>query len=401
MTLTQLDTSVDAGTVPRERKLRIVHCFRSPVGGIFKHVRDLVEAQAAQGHEVGIVCDSSTGGELEDALFNTLHPSLALGLERVPMRRAIGPSDIGAVMRLSRRLHAIRPDILHSHGAKGGAYGRLVGTMLRRTGSPVSRLYCPHGGSIHYDRSSWGGRLFFTLERWLELSTDRLVFVSDYERRGYIEKVGRPRCPSSLVYNGLAADEFAAIEVEHDAADFLYIGMMRDLKGVDLFMHALAALRSQGREATAVAVGDGPDLERYRKLAKTLGLSRSLRFAPPEPARTAMRFGRTVVVPSRAESMPYIVLETLAANRPIIATDVGGVPEIFGTSAPLVRPGDLEDLTRHMARALVSPPMHPQARDRVEELFSRDAMVASVMRAYRSTLIADEMGEATLAPDEL
>ena len=51
------------------RKLRIVHCFRSPVGGIFRHVRDLTEAQVAAGHLVGIVCDSTTGGDFEERLF--------------------------------------------------------------------------------------------------------------------------------------------------------------------------------------------------------------------------------------------------------------------------------------------------------------------------------------------
>ena len=63
--------------------LRIVHLFRSPVGGIFRHVRDLVEAQHAAGHLVGIVCDSSTGGEYEDRLFDTIRPKLALGLQRL------------------------------------------------------------------------------------------------------------------------------------------------------------------------------------------------------------------------------------------------------------------------------------------------------------------------------
>ena len=60
-------------------KLRIVHCFRSPVGGIFRHVRDLAEAQVAAGHLVGIVCDSTTGGDFEEHLFEEMKP-MALGV---------------------------------------------------------------------------------------------------------------------------------------------------------------------------------------------------------------------------------------------------------------------------------------------------------------------------------
>ena len=59
------------------RKLRIVHCFRSPVGGLFRHVRDLAGAQLAAGHDVGIVCDSNTGGAYEDKLFEEIAPRYA------------------------------------------------------------------------------------------------------------------------------------------------------------------------------------------------------------------------------------------------------------------------------------------------------------------------------------
>ena len=78
------------------RSLRIVHCFRSPVGGIFRHVRDLAHAQAAAGHLVGIVCDSSTGGDYEDRLFDQISGTLALGIHRTPMQRHVGPGDIAA-----------------------------------------------------------------------------------------------------------------------------------------------------------------------------------------------------------------------------------------------------------------------------------------------------------------
>ena len=74
--------------------LRIVHCFRSPVGGIFRHVRDLVVAQAAAGHQVGIICDSSTGGALEDRYFDEIRSSPARGVAQLPIQRHIGPGDI-------------------------------------------------------------------------------------------------------------------------------------------------------------------------------------------------------------------------------------------------------------------------------------------------------------------
>jgi glycosyltransferase involved in cell wall biosynthesis len=186
-----------------ERPLRIVHCFRAAVGGVFRHVCDLAEAQHRAGHAVGIICDSSTGGEFGERIFDRVRPFLSLGIKRIPMRRQIAPSDLAASWRLLREVRSLDPDILHAHGAKGGAYARMIGTLLRASGSRVARIYSPHGGSLHYDPKSLGGRVYFTAERILERMTDTIVFVSAFEADTYRAKIGPPRPPTVLVRNGL------------------------------------------------------------------------------------------------------------------------------------------------------------------------------------------------------
>ena len=74
-------------------RLRIVHLVRAPIGGIFRHIIDLANAQAAAGHEVGIVCTSIEGGAFEDGLIAAIAPRLTLGAARFPMRRQVSPSD--------------------------------------------------------------------------------------------------------------------------------------------------------------------------------------------------------------------------------------------------------------------------------------------------------------------
>lgn len=311
-------------------KLRIVHCFRSPVGGIFRHVRDLCEAQVAAGHDVGIVCDSTTGGAYEDRLFQEISDSLPLGMRRVAMQRHVGFGDLAAARRTYRVIRAMKADVLHGHGAKGGFYARLFGTIMRLAGSRVVRIYSPHGGSLHYDETTPMGRLVFFAERCLDRCCDRMIFVSEYERKSFRGKIGEPRTPASIVYNGLQPREFEPVEPAATSADFLYIGMMRDLKGPDIFLDALAEAEGRsGRQLTACMIGDGDDLEKYVAQAKRLGLASRVRFHPAMPARQAFALARIVVVPSRAEAMPYIVLEALAAGKPMIATAVGGIPEIF------------------------------------------------------------------------
>lgn len=371
-------------------ELRIVHCFRSPVGGIFRHVRDLVDAQNAAGHRTGIVCDSTTGGAFEDRLFEALAPRLPLGLRRVPMQRHIGIGDMSAAWHTYRAIRDLAPDIIHGHGAKGGFYARMFGTMMRLSGSDVARIYAPHGGSLHYDADTWTGRLIFTIERMTERVTDRILFVSRYELETYRRKIGQPRCPFSVIHNGLRAEEFEPVAVADDAADFLFIGMMRDLKGPDLFIEALdRAGAMTGRELSAVMVGDGDGLPRYRGLADSLGIGARIRFMPAMPAREAFALGRTVVVPSRAEAMPYIVLETLAAGRPLIATAVGGIPEIFGDRRDVLRRPEVSDIAGAMAEAIGDPAAYlARMPDRatLRSGFIADAMATGIENAYRDAM---------------
>ncbi|MER8657478.1 glycosyltransferase [Mesorhizobium sp. M0847] len=371
-------------------QLRIVHCFRSPVGGIFRHVRDLTEAQLAAGHAVGIVCDSTTGGQYEERLFDQMKDSLALGIHRTPMQRHVGPGDLASAWRTYRIIKELRPDVLHGHGAKGGAYARLFGSLLRVSRSRVARLYSPHGGSLHYDETTTTGKLFFALERFMGRFTDCLLFVSDYERRTYRRKVGEPPIPNTLVYNGLRAAEFEPVVTQPDAADLLYIGMMRDLKGPDIFIDALVLAGSQlERRLTAVMVGDGDDLPRYHAQVKRLGLEKQVRFLPPMSAREAFALADLVVVPSRAEAMPYIVLETLAAGRPMIATAVGGIPEIFGEGSPaLIRP-DPRQLGDKVGEALRDLDAYRRVMPDTASLkarFGADVMAAEIEKAYFAAL---------------
>jgi glycosyltransferase involved in cell wall biosynthesis len=376
--------------MPAQTSLRIVHCFRSPVGGLFRHVRDLVDAQVANGHQVGIVCDSSTGGDYEDRLFDGVKPKLALGLSRVEMQRHIGVGDAVAAWRTFQALKALKPDVLHGHGAKGGVYARIFGTFMRGPHGKTARLYSAHGGSLHYDTDALAGKIFFATERLLERLTDRVMFVADYERITYQSKIGTIKAPFEIVYNGVQPNEFDPIINVPDAADFLYIGMMRDLKGPDMFLDALAGAEEKtGRKLTAVMVGAGDDLPNYKAQAARLGFGSRVIFHDPMPARKAFALARTVVVPSRAEAMPYIVLETLAAGKPMIATNVGGIPEIFGKDKTGIAEPNVSSIEGHMVTVLGDEKSWAAAmpdQTTLKARFGADVMAASIEKAYFTAL---------------
>jgi len=113
---------------------------------------------------------------------------------------------------------------------------------------------------------------------------------------------------------------------------------------------------SRGGQVKAVFVGAGPDAAALKAMAQELKLDGLVDFPGAMPAQAAFSLGRSLVVPSRAESMPYIVLEAAAAAMPLLATNVGGIPEIVnGTDTPLMPPGDIDVLARAMQSFLNEP----------------------------------------------
>jgi glycosyltransferase involved in cell wall biosynthesis len=375
-------------------RLKIMHVVRAPIGGIFRHIVDLATAQAEAGHEVGLVCDALTGGAFEDAAIASLKPKLALGAVRIPMRRQVSFTDLHAARNLLRHLGTLAPDVVHGHGSKGGVYGRLIGTWLGRM-RPIARIYSPHGGSLHYSAKSIEGRAYFAIERWLERLTDALVHVSAYEADTYRRKVGIPRCVALVLRNGLRPDEYVPVTPVRDARDILFLGMMRDLKGVDVLLHALAHLRAFGRRVTAFFVGQVDDIDfvRYQALAQSLGIADQIEFAQPRPTRAAFAMARAIVVPSRAESMPYVVLEAVAAGLPLVATRVGGIPEILGPAASdLVPPGDPAPLAEAIERMLGDPARAAREaaarREWMMPRFNIDVMRDQVGKLYDEILAA-------------
>jgi glycosyltransferase involved in cell wall biosynthesis len=371
--------------MPGGAPLKILHVLRAPVGGLFRHVMDLAREQIAGGHHVGIVADASTGGARAEAALAGIAPDLALGLTRVPMSRHIGASDFGARRHVAERALAAGADVLHGHGAKGGAYARLA-----PRGRAI-RVYTPHGGSLHYSAASPVGLVYLALERLLKARTELFLFESAFGRDAFTAKLGAPGALTRVVHNGVTPGEFDPIVPAADASDLIFIGELRKLKGVDVLLDALAALARDGRIVTATIVGDGPDAQAFRAQAARLGLTGAVRFHAPTNARAAFAMGRCVVVPSRAESLPYVVLEAGAAGMPLITTAVGGIGEIFGPQSDrLIPPGDAGAL----ARAVVAMHADPDAarnaaltlRDRIREGFATGIMAESVVDAYRAAL---------------
>ena len=366
--------------------LNILHVLRAPVGGLFRHVLDVSREQVARGHRVGMIADSRTGGAHAERVLRELEPSLALGLSRVAMQRQPSPSDVFALGHVMARIAQTKADVVHGHGAKGGAFSRLAFNTSRAV-----RVYTPHGGSLLFSNDTLAGKIYLTTERLLMPRGDLYLFESAFSAEAFNRKIGRPRGLVRIVHNGVTRAEFEPITPAPDATDLIFMGELRELKGVDLLIDAIALLRSEGRSVTATLVGAGPDEAMFHAQVERLKLADRIRFRPAMPARQAQALGRVMVMPSRMELLPYVVLETAAAAIPLIATRVGGIPEIYGPQAEaLVAPNDAPALARAIAKTLdnadAAAAAARQLRERVAASFTVKAMVDGVLAAYDAAL---------------
>ena len=366
-----------------DQPLRILHAVRAPVGGIFRHILDVANGQADRGHHVGIIADSMTGGERAEAALAAIAPRLKLGVHRLAIRREPVPIDAVVWAHFMRLIRKLKPDVLHGHGAKAGAFIRLKGRSAK-----TIRVYTPHGGSLHYPLNTLKGAIYSRLERALMNRTDLFLFESAFARDTYQRTIGKPAGLVRCVFNGVTADEFDPITIADDATDIVYVGEFRHIKGADILIDAVARLRADGKQVTLTLAGDGEELEALKAQIARLGLTEAVRFIGHVKARYGFSKGKVLVVPSRGDSMPYVVIEAAAAGIPMVAANVGGIPEIFGEhTEALFAPNIVGAMADAIETALDDPEGALERakllRERIFLHFSQKAMVEGIMAGYR------------------
>jgi glycosyltransferase involved in cell wall biosynthesis len=358
--------------------MRVLLCHQPTDGGVGRHVRDIAEGLHARGFEV-ILCSPA------------LPEGTSPALRHIPLdlRRAIVPrTDLAAQLRLARIIAQERPDVVHAHSSKAGALARAAHLAHPRV--PV--LYTPHGFAFAgYFSRSLERSAYRVIERALAPLASRVVCVCEAEARlaRSVGADGRVR----VVYNGIAAPGEGDVDprLAPLSARGPVIGaltMLRPGKGLETLIAGVPAVLARHPGAQVAIVGEGPDLEPLRALARGLGVGGAVHFlgASGDPL-SALRGFDVFVHPSWAESFPYVILEALSLGRAIVASDVGGIGEalVDGESGMLVPARD----DRALAAAVVALLDDPARRSalgaqalRRSRRFTRSAMVEQLAGVY-------------------
>ena len=220
-------------------------------------------------------------------------------------------------------------------------------------------------------------------------NTDLFLFESAFARDTYQRMIGTPKGAGALRLQRRHRQEFDPVPKAEDATDIVYVGEFRRIKGADLLVDAVARLHADGKPVTLTLAGDGEEMPALKAQVERLGLSGSVRFIGHVKARYGFSKGRLLVVPSRGDSMPYVVIEAGAAGIPMVAANVGGIPEIFGTHDRRIVRAQYRrcDRGRDRDRAWSDPQAAlaraKALRERIFLHFSQKAMVEGVLAGYR------------------
>jgi glycosyltransferase involved in cell wall biosynthesis len=321
-----------------------------------------------------------------------------LGREISPLR------DLMATIRLARLIRRERPQILHTHTAKAGTVGR-VAALLAGSRRPPIVVHTFHG---HVLRGYFGpvrSLLFRLLERWLAAHTTALIAVSPQVRDDLVALGVAPRDRFVVIRLGIELDERVAPEqdgrdesrrylgIPGDRFAVGWIGRMTAVKRTDDVLIAFKRLRDGGVDAVLCMVGDGPDRPQLEQRAHELGIARDTLFLgyQEDVAQFYAAFD-ALVLPSSNEGTPVSVIEALAAERPVVATLVGGVPDVVrdGEDGFLVEAGATDELADRLRRLARDPAlrarMGKQGRDRVLPRYAVERLVGDVDELYRSLL---------------
>ncbi|MCW2577921.1 MAG: glycosyl transferase group 1 [Modestobacter sp.] len=310
-------------------------------GGAERYVVDLAIALRGRGWPVEVAC--STGGVRAGALTDAGIPVSVL-LGGLVKRRVSG----GYGRALRRLVRDRRPAVVHAH-----LYASAAAAVVATRGLSVPVVLTEH------TEAPWRDRAARAISRRVYQRVDHVVAVSSAIRDTLVGTYGVPSGRVDLLLPATAAPAAAPRRATGGtAATVGVVGRLVPEKGVDVFLRAVALVSAAVPAARFVVVGDGPLRAALEDRAVSLGLTGVVTFTGFRPDAPQLIAGLDVlVVPSRSDGSPLVVCEAMAAGIPVVASRVGGLPDLVahGDSGLLVRPEDPADLARSLVRLLRDP----------------------------------------------
>ena len=379
-------------------RIRVAHVItRLCTGGAQQNTFHTVRLANRERYEVDLISGPSGGpeGSIEDEVR-------AAGVSIIPqphLLRDVSPlNDLRALGQLTRLMREKRYTIVHTHTSKAGFIGRLA---ARRAGVPIV-VHTPHGNIFDGYFPAWKTKLFIGLEGRAARWTDRIIELTQGGIEASLEQgIGR-REQYASIFSGIDLARYREVNGRRESlradlgvspGDFLVagVGRLEPVKGFTYFIAAAKLVAATLPQARFVLAGEGSEGDALRADAAALGdrfRFLGLRDDVPE----VMAAADVLVVPSINEGMGRVVLEAGGAGTPVVASDVGGIPEVLQDSITgvLVPPESPESIARVLVALAGSPErlerMGIASRAHVIPAFGLERMVEQIEALYEEVL---------------
>ncbi len=390
--------------------MRVVHVItRLILGGAQENTLLTVEGlHVRHGDDVTLITGPAEGPEGD--LFERAR-QLDLKVEVMPeLIRAVKPGvDFNAYRKLRQSIRRIRPEVVHTHSAKGGILGRAAG-WVEKVPAVVHTI---HGPSFGPSESFLKNQFYTSAERWAARKCHALVSVCDSMTEQYLAAgVGRPS-QYLTVYSGMDVEAFlnpprSRVEVRRelgladDEVAFATVARLFERKGHDDILAVAPEVLRKAPKVRFVFIGDGLLRETLKARARELGVGHAVHFVglvPPTRIPELLNAVDAVVHPSLREGLARVLPQALLVGRPVISYDVDGAREVvLPETGVLLAPRDLSGLTQALLRltadADLRASMGQEGRRRFAHQFRAETMTDRLRALYERLLTGAGVAES-------
>jgi glycosyltransferase involved in cell wall biosynthesis len=375
--------------------MRVLHIItRLDKGGSADVLLDLTSGLRKMGNDVFIAVGPTLEPQTDIDAFSIKSEIPVYHIKS--LQRDCSPfTDCKAFFEILKVIRKIKPDVLHTHTSKAGFIGRIAG---RIAGVNVA-VHMPHGHIFYGYFSSIKTRLFIFLEKIAALFTYRILTLTEIEKLDYIrEKIARAEKIATIPC-GIDIDRYSlshrTVRNEFGIPAGLpvigWVGRVESVKGCEYFLRACHLIKKEMPEARYLIVGEGPLKGEMEELARKLDVSEEVIFAGYRTDMPEIMNSIDLLLHTPLnEGLGRVLLEAMVCEKPVVAADVGGIPEIIehGVQGFLVPAGDYTSMARESLRILKDPELARvigcAGRERALD-FSTENMVRKIHNLYKES----------------
>lgn len=356
----------------------VVQILRAPIGGIRKHVFDILESlETIDVKQVFITNTMDKDRELPQFKNLTI---FHLSIDDQPSLK-----DISNIFKTLKFLKEYDVTVIHGHGAKGGIYARVLSFLLR-----TKCVYTPHGGSLHRVYGTLKNKIYSLIELCLVPLTDVFLFESQYSYNEFSKNVCDIGKKSVVNYNGVDCPPKQSKTIYKAGAKLRLasFGLLRHLKGHDIVIRACALLHLQNIPFEYSIYGTGEEKESLMLLISKYNLQDRIFIKDYSGSvLEEMLHYDFVLHPSRFESFGYVPAEAMSLGIPVIVSAEGGLKEVVDEECGYVSSDNSPESYFLILKKLYEGDASLALKiengfSKVKEKFSRDKMLKKIEEIY-------------------